>query len=193
MSLPPLHLVDHFLIAMPSIRDPIFGSTVIYICEHTTQGALGMIVNKPTDMTMGALLKRIDVSLDASLDLSDVKEQRVVFGGPVQDNRGFVLHVPTEKAYSSTITINHHISFTTSVDVLQAVAEGRGPGQLLVSIGYSGWGAGQLEEEVMKNGWLTVAADPTILFNVPIEQRYSAALKLLDIDMVKLSGEIGHA
>jgi putative transcriptional regulator len=187
-----LNLVNHFLIAMPSMREPIFDSSVIYICEHNEYGALGVVINKPTDMTIETLLARIDIKIDDTPDIYKSTKKLVMFGGPVQDDRGFVLHAPVN-AYSSSIKISDQIAFTTSRDVLEAVAIGLGPTQLLVSVGYSAWGAGQLEEEILKNGWLTVAADSAVLFDMAIEQRYAAALKLLGVDPVMLSGEAGHA
>jgi len=187
-----LVLVNHFLIAMPSMRDPIFDASVIYICEHNEYGALGVVINKPTDMTIEALLARIEIKFESTPEIFQSTKKMVMFGGPVQKDRGFVLHSPIQN-YSSSIKISDQISFTTSRDVLEAVAIGLGPEHLLVSIGYSSWGAGQLEEEIIKNGWLTVAASPAILFDLPIEQRYSAALKLLGVDPIMLSGEAGHA
>lgn len=187
-----LNLVDHFLIAMPAMREPIFDSSVIYVCEHNEYGALGVVINKPTDMTIETLLTRIDIKSDNVPEISKTTKKLVMFGGPVQDDRGFVLHTPVN-SYSSSIKISDKIAFTTSRDVLEAVAIGAGPEQLLVSVGYSAWGAGQLEEEILKNGWLTVAANSTILFDLSIEQRYTAALKLLGVDPVMLSGEAGHA
>jgi putative transcriptional regulator len=187
-----LNLVNHFLIAMPSMREPIFDASVIYICEHNEYGALGVVINKPTDMTLETLLSRIDIKPDDMPEIGQSTKKLVMFGGPVQDDRGFVLHAPVHN-FSSSIKISDQIAFTTSRDVLEAVAIGLGPKQLLVSVGYSAWGAGQLEEEISKNGWLTVPADPTILFDLSIEQRYSAALKLLGVDPVMLSGEAGHA
>ena len=192
MPLSDLNLANHFLIAMPSMQDPMFGGTVIYLCEHNERGALGVIINKPTDMNIETLLDRIDIPLDINQQICQETKKLVMFGGPVQDDRGFVLHAPIED-FSSTLIINEHIAFTTSRDVLEAVAQGRGPKNILVSVGYSGWGAGQLEEEIIKNGWLTVPADPVILFELPIEQRLSAAIKLLGFDPMMLSGEAGHA
>lgn len=192
MPLSELNLANHFLIAMPSMHDPMFGGSVIYVCEHNERGALGIVVNKPTDMNIESLLERINIKLDITPDISQNTKKLVMFGGPVQDDRGFVLHAPFSN-YSSTIKIGDEVAFTTSRDVLEAVASGHGPKRLLVSVGYSSWGAGQLEEEIIKNGWLTVAADPGILFDLPIEQRYSAAMKLLGIDPIMLSGETGHA
>ena len=186
-----LNLANHFLIAMPSMDDPVFGGTVVYVCEHNDKGVLGVIVNKPTDMTMETLFERIDLKLSDKLG-ADVVNEPIMFGGPVQDDRGFVLHTPGAR-YSSSLTVTDEVAFTTSIDVLEAVAAGEGPPQMLVSIGYSGWSPGQLEEEIGRNGWLTVGADPDILFNLPIEERYTAAMRLLGIDPLMLTSEAGHA
>lgn len=188
MTLPELNLVNHFLIAMPSMLDPMFGGAVVYVCEHNEDGALGIVINKPTDIQTDDFFQRIDLKLDHA----PIALQPILFGGPVQNDRGFVLHVPTGD-YSSTLDVTDAISFTTSVDVLEAVASGAGPQRLLISIGYCGWGAGQLEHEVAQNCWLTVLADPTILFDVPLADRYSAAIKLLGIDPLMLTAEAGHA
>ena len=185
-----LNLVNHFLIAMPSMQDPMFSGTVVYICEHNERGALGVVINKPTDMNIETLFERINI--DMGSDISPETKKLVMFGGPVQEDRGFVLHIPSGD-YSSTIKISEHVSFTTSRDVLEAVAHGVGPKRLLLSVGYAGWSAGQLEHEIINNGWLTVPADPAILFELPIEQRLSAAIKLLGFDPLMLSGEAGHA
>ena len=185
------NLANHFLIAMPSMQDPIFGGTVVYICEHNDNGVLGVVINKPTDMTMEILFERIDLKLSEGLRTTVVNEP-IMFGGPVQDDRGFVLHTPGAP-YSSSLTVTDEVAFTTSIDVLEAVAAGDGPQRLLVSIGYSGWSPGQLEEEICRNGWLTVGADAHVLFDLPIEERYNAAIKLLGIDPMMLASEAGHA
>ena len=189
---PSLNLANHFLIAMPSMQDPVFGGTVVYVCEHNENGVLGVVINKPTDMTMQVLFERIDLKLEEGPGLASHVDEPIMFGGPVQDDRGFVLHTPGNR-YSSSLTVTKDIAFTTSIDVLEAVAAGEGPPRMLVSIGYSGWSPGQLEEEIGRNGWLTVGADPEILFNLPIEERYTAAMRLLGIDPLMLTSEAGHA
>ncbi|MGI4849589.1 MAG: YqgE/AlgH family protein [Janthinobacterium lividum] len=200
-SLPPeLNLANHFLIAMPSMLDSVFSGSVVYLCEHNPSGALGVIINKPTDMTMDVLLERIDLKVDEaavppakpSAERETIGAGPVMFGGPVQVERGFVLHAPRGE-FSSMMKVSDEISLTTSRDVLEAVATGEGPGRLLVTLGCAGWSAGQLEEEIGGNGWLTVAADPQIIFDLPIEARFAAALKLLGVDPLMLSGEAGHA
>ncbi|WP_338766881.1 YqgE/AlgH family protein [Massilia sp. METH4] len=187
---PTLNLANHFLIAMPSMQDPVFGGTVVYVCEHNENGVLGVVINKPTDMTMDVLFERIDLEVTAAND--QMTSKPIMFGGPVQDDRGFVLHTPCAR-YSSSLTVTDEVAFTTSIDVLEAVAKGTGPQRMLVSIGYSGWSPGQLEDEISRNGWLTVHAEPSILFDLPIEERYVAAMKLLGIDPLMLTSEAGHA
>lgn len=187
-----LNLADHFLIAMPSMLDPVFGGAVVYLCEHNDEGALGVIINKATDMTMDVLFERIDLSLEIDAGRVPLDKKPVMFGGPVQVERGFVLHAP-HGSFSSMMKVTDDIALTTSKDVLEAVATGTGPRRLLVSLGCSGWSAGQLEEEIARNGWLTVRADPKIIFDLPIEERFVAAMKLLGIDPMMLAGEAGHA
>ena len=187
-----LDFTNHFLIAMPAMLDPVFGGTVIYICEHNAKGAMGMVINKPTDMTVAGLFDRIDLKLENIPGSHPMRESPVMFGGPVQDDRGFVLHAPSGK-FSSTLKVTEEIAFTTSRDILEAVAAGEAPAQLMVSIGYSGWGAGQLEDEILANGWLTVAADKHILFDIPLEERFTAAMGLLGIDPLMLASVAGHA
>ncbi|WP_432240570.1 YqgE/AlgH family protein [Herbaspirillum robiniae] len=195
---PPLELdlTNHFLIAMPSMLDPIFGGTVVYLCEHNHNGALGVVINKPTDMTMDVLFDRINLKLEIKPDTPDampeVYRRPVMFGGPVQVERGFVLHSSPDK-FSSTLQVTDDVALTTSKDVLEAVAHGNGPERVLVSLGCSGWSAGQLEDELGRNGWLTVKADPTIIFEMPVAERFTAALALLGIDPVMLSGDAGRA
>ncbi|WP_229204455.1 MULTISPECIES: YqgE/AlgH family protein [unclassified Duganella] len=191
MTAPALNLANHFLIAMPSMHDPIFGGTVVYVCEHNENGVLGVVINKPTDMTMEVLFDRIDLEVSSAAE-RHLESEPIMFGGPVQDDRGFVLHTPGAH-YSSSLTVTNDVAFTTSIDVLEAVARGQGPERMMVSIGYAGWSPGQLEDELARNGWLTVAADPRIVFDVPIEERYQAAIKLLGFDPLMLNSEAGHA
>jgi len=187
-----LQLADHFLIAMPSMLDPVFGGTVVYICEHNANGALGMIINRPTDMTMDVLFERLDLSLEIIPNDLIKPQVPVLLGGPVQVERGFVLHAPSAD-YNSSLTVSDDVSLTTSGDVLEAAAQGNGPQRLVVTLGCAGWGAGQLEEEILRNGWLTVRADPAILFDLPSAERFAAAMNLLGIDPTLLTGEAGHA
>lgn len=183
-----VNLTEHFLIAMPAMTDPHFAKSLTFICEHNEQGALGVVVNRPIDMTLHALLKQIELKPQTD----DAKRIPVHYGGPVQIDRGFVLHAPLG-SWQSTMKVNQDIGLTTSKDILEAAARGEGPAQLLVTLGYAGWGPGQLERELAQNAWLTVAADPAILFNMPAEHRYEAGLKLLGIDLAMLSGDAGHA
>ena len=183
-----VNLTRHFLIAMPAMADPHFAKTLTFICEHNDQGALGVVVNRPIDLTVHALLEQIEIppATDATQHIP------VHYGGPVQTERGFVLHTPAG-AWQSTLAVSDKIGLTTSKDVLQAVARGDGPPHMLVTLGYAGWAPGQLERELAQNAWLTVQADARILFETPAEQRYDAALKLLGIDRAMLSDDAGHA
>lgn len=187
-----LNLTNHFLIAMPSMLDPVFGGTVIYICEHNVRGAMGLVINKPTDMTISGLFDRIDLKLENIPDSHPMGKHLVMFGGPVQDDRGFVLHAPIGE-FSSSLKVTDEIAFTTSRDILEAVAAGDAPERMMLSIGYAGWSAGQLEQEILANGWLTVKADMHILFDLPLEERFVAAMKLLGIDPLMLVADAGHA
>ncbi|MEP7205325.1 MAG: YqgE/AlgH family protein [Casimicrobiaceae bacterium] len=184
----PNNFTNHFLIAMPAMADPHFAHALTYICEHNDDGALGIVVNKPTDMTLSALFEQIEVPLaDAALGRTAVH-----FGGPVQVDRGFVLHRPLGN-WQSTLAVRDDMGLTTSKDVLEALARGEGPTEVFVSLGYAGWGAGQLEQEILQNAWLTVEADPDLVFDVPAEERLPAAMQLLGIDFSRLSDDVGHA
>lgn len=183
-------LSKQLLLAMPGKVSGSLANTVIYVCEHTDQGALGLVINRPTDLTVGDLLKRLDLPL--SLEIGAREQAPVFFGGPVQTDRGFVLHMPAH-GYGSSIQLGD-IALTTSRDVLQDVAGGKGPESLLVTLGYAGWGAGQLEDEMSQNAWLHVDATNQILFEMPPEKRYDAALAQLGISSaIMLSGDAGHA
>ncbi len=182
-------LSKQFLVAMPGMVSGNLANTVIYICEHTADGALGLVINRPTDLTVGSLLERIE--LDLSLEIGPVQNTPVFFGGPIQTDRGFVLHAPAGQ-YSSSIQLGD-LALTTSRDVLQEVAQGRGPAQILITLGYAGWGAGQLESEMAQNAWLNVTASNDILFNIPPEGRFDAALAVLGINPLSLASEAGHA
>jgi putative transcriptional regulator len=183
-----VNLTHHFLIAMPNMVDPNFARSLTYICEHNEQGALGVVVNRPIEMTLEVLFEQIDLPLrDREHALLPV-----YFGGPVQVDRGFVLHRPAG-SWQSTLSINQDIGLTTSKDILEAVGEGRGPDQILVSLGYAGWAPGQLEHELSQNAWLTVPAQVDLIFNLPPEQRFAAAMDLLGIDPMRLSDDVGHA
>ncbi|NLC34850.1 MAG: YqgE/AlgH family protein [Alcaligenaceae bacterium] len=185
-----LNLSRQLLLAMPGKVGGSLANTVIYVCEHTEQGALGLVINRPTDLTVGDLLKRLDLPL--SLEIGAREQAPVFFGGPVQTDRGFVLHMPAQ-GYSSSITLGE-IALTTSRDVLQDVAVGKGPEHMLITLGYAGWGAGQLEDEMSQNAWLHVDATNQILFDMEPEKRYDAALAQLGIESAfMLTGDVGHA
>ena len=186
-ELTPGSLRDHFLIAMPGLNDSSFAHTVTYICEHSEQGAMGVVINMATPM----LLKEIFAQMALS-DVSDLGEQIVMSGGPVQPERGFVLHSPDTK-WQSTLEISPEISLTASRDIIVALAEGRGPKHSLIALGYAGWGEGQLEAEIAANSWLTVPADKNIIFNTPLEQRWTAAAQALGIDVNLIASTAGHA
>jgi putative transcriptional regulator len=183
-----VNLTNHFLIAMPNMADPYFSKTLTYVCEHNDKGALGVVVNRPIDMTMEALFKQVGIALASP-------EQRalpVYFGGPVQMERGFVLHQPVG-SWQSTLSVEGRVGLTTSKDVLQSMAAGAGPRNVLVALGYAGWAAGQLEHELGLNGWLTVEASLELVFDLPAEDRLTAAMQLLGVDYASLSDEAGHA
>ncbi|MBV6272470.1 YqgE/AlgH family protein [Alcaligenaceae bacterium CGII-47] len=187
---PRIDLSRQFLLAMPGMVSGELASTIIYVCEHTERGALGLVINRPTDLTVGDLLERIDLKL--SLEIGLVGQAPVFFGGPVQTDRGFVLHMPRGE-YSSSIALDEDVALTTSRDILQDVANGHGPTQMLVTLGYAGWGSGQLEDELARNAWLNVSASNQILFDVPAEGRYDAALAQLGINASMLTSHVGHA
>jgi len=183
-----VNLTHHFLIAMPSMADPNFSRTLTYICEHNQQGALGIIINRPINMALSALLKRIDIPLE----VEHLATLPVYFGGPVQTDRGFVLHQPVGD-WQATLPVNGELGLTSSRDILQSVGSTGQPTNFLVSLGYAGWAAGQLEHELAQNAWLTVPADKGIIFDLPPEDRLPAAIELLGFDLANLSDVAGHA
>ena len=183
-----VNLTYHFLIAMPSMVDPNFARTLTFICEHNDQGALGIVVNRPIEMNLHALLEQI--SIPPATDA--FKTVPVHFGGPVQVDRGFVLHTPLGQ-WQSTLAVGSEIGLTTSKDVLQAVARGAGPEQILVTLGYAGWAPGQLEHELAQNAWLTVQARADVIFDRAPEARLPAAMELLGINFAHLSEQAGHS
>lgn len=192
-----INLTSHFLVAMPAMSDPYFAKSVIFICTHNQDGAMGIVVNRPTDMTYAVLFEKINLPLGNQ----PLANHAVLFGGPVQSERGFVLHPAMSDSnieWDSSITIAGKTTLTTSKDILEAVAHGAGPEKLLLSLGYAGWSAGQLEEEMAQNAWLSVQAKDTetlnrILFDTPHEAQFNAAMELLGIDPVMLSDVAGHA
>jgi putative transcriptional regulator len=192
MAAQGINLTNQFLIAMPGMADDTFSGSVVYLCEHSEKGALGLVINKPIDITLANLFEKVDLSLEGS----ELAAQPVYFGGPVQTERGFVLHEPQGdegQSFSSTLQVPGGLEMTTSKDVLEAMSHGQGPRRVLVTLGYSGWSAGQLEDEIGRNGWLTVDAQPEVIFDTPVAERYDRALGLLGIDPRMLSQEAGHA
>jgi putative transcriptional regulator len=181
-------LTNQFLIAMPGMDDPNFAQTVTLVCEHSERGALGIIINRPLTMDLGEVFEQL--GLDASQ--SHVSRQSVLLGGPVQTDRGFVLHSPGA-GFESTLPVSERLHLTTSRDILDALASGHGPARAIVALGYAGWDAGQLEDEMARNAWLTVPVDVSLLFDVPAEDRWQAAGRLLGINLLHLSSDAGHA
>lgn len=236
-----INLTHHFLIAMPSLEDEIFSKSVVYVCEHSERGAMGLVINKPSDLSMEGLFEKVDLSLHRQ----DLMNSPVLQGGPVHTERGFVLHdalwshevqhvgegvavtppaaaadaaqqqanqaaaeaaievaeeaaalsavSDKESVYASTMIIPGGLEMTTSKDVLEALSMGAGPKRVLISLGYSAWGEGQLESELAENSWLTVGADTAVIFDTPVEQRYERAMKLLGLEPWMLSNEVGHS
>ncbi|WP_127474700.1 YqgE/AlgH family protein [Sulfurivermis fontis] len=181
-------LRNHFLIAMPQLADPNFSHTVTYICEHNAEGSLGIVINRPLEITLGDVLQHMQIAPDARVDTA----APVFSGGPVQPERGFVLHRPVG-AWTSSLPVTADIALTTSRDIMAAIGQGTGPQQFLLALGYAGWGAGQLEQEIAQNAWLSGPADPAILFELPVEERWGAAAALIGVDLTLLSSEAGHA
>jgi len=223
-----INLTHHFLIAMPGLEDETFAKSVVYVCEHSERGAMGLVINKPGELSMKGLFEKVDLPLYRQ----DLMDAAVLKGGPVHTERGFVLHdalwsheaepvgdapaqqsllagdVSPEQAqeaaalnavseqesvYASTMTIPGGLEMTTSKDVLEALSMGAGPKRVLISLGYSAWGEGQLESELAENSWLTVGADMAVIFDTPVEQRYESAMKLLGLEPWMLSSEVGHS
>ncbi|HHQ14828.1 MAG TPA: YqgE/AlgH family protein [Chromatiales bacterium] len=182
------NLTGHLLIAMPAMLDPNFSRSVIYICEHSDQGSLGLVINRPTDMELGTVFEQL--SLTAADP--DVARTPILAGGPVSQERGFVIHDACPD-WESTIEVGNALFVTTSRDILTAIAAGQGPDHALLALGYAGWGAGQLEQELSANAWLSVPASPQIIFDTPFEQRWQKAAELLGIDLVTISSQAGHA
>jgi putative transcriptional regulator len=182
------YLTNQFLIAMPSLDDQNFSQTVTYICEHNDDGAMGIVVNRPMELHLNDILQQLDIADAASI----LGEEVIYVGGPVQPERGFVLHTG-DKRWDSTLRITPQISVTTSRDILESIAAGEGPENRLIALGYAGWAGGQLEEEISANSWLSGPADPEILFQLPPEKRWRAAAQLLGVDLDLLSSDVGHA
>jgi len=186
-----VNLTGQFLVAMPAMTDPYFAKSVTFICEHNADGAMGIVINRPINMTLQDLFKQLNLPLAGALT-----DKPVYFGGPVQLDRGFVLHQPLQE-WDSTLRIDEEIGLTTSKDILQAIAEGHGPHHFLISLGYAGWSSGQLEQELAHNAWLTVEATPEqrhrLLFGLPAEEKVQATMALLGLDFARFAEEAGHA
>jgi len=188
------HLANQLLIAMPGMLDDQFAGTVVYVCEHNDQGAMGLVVNRPTNIDLKDLFERIELKLENE----PLTKQPVYLGGPVQTERGFVLHPQADDIrYNSSLSIPGGLAMTTSKDVLEAVSIGQGPEKFLMTLGYAGWSAGQLEEEISRNGWLNVSTNindiKKIIFETPFDQRYQKVMSIIGVDPSHLSGDVGHA
>lgn len=181
-------LENQLLIAMPSLNDPFFNKSVTYICEHNDDGAMGLIINQPVNLTLNELLAQLDEHKEQLPELA----QQVLTGGPVSTDRGFVLHSP-QTGWKSSLSLSEDFMITTSKDILMSLGSDKAPEKYVVTLGYAGWGPGQLEEEIKANSWLTIAADSDIIFNTPIEQRWQKATEKLGIDIAHLSSDVGHA
>jgi putative transcriptional regulator len=181
-------LANQLLIAMPGMADPNFSSTVTLICEHNDEGALGIVINRPLDIKLGGLFKQLDVT---GAD-PDAAERPVVMGGPVGPERGFVLHTPGS-VFESSLNVSDEIQLTLSRDIIDALARGNGPHRSLVALGYAGWEPGQLENEMLANSWLSVPATPSIVFDMPFQERWASAARSLGIDISQISTDAGHA
>ncbi|AKO97977.1 MAG: YqgE/AlgH family protein [Marinovum algicola] len=182
-------LTGQVLIAMPGMLDPRFAHSVVYLCAHSPEGAMGLIFNKPVaDLGLGELLEQLEVPVT-----DDFRQSRLHFGGPVEQGRGFVLHTPDYESPVATLHVDEMVSMTATMDILEEIGAGRGPRRRLVALGYAGWGPGQLEMELGQNGWLTCEPDPALLFDRPDPEKWEAALGVLGIDALALSATAGHA
>ena len=183
-----MNLTHQFLIAMPTLADPNFHRTVTYMCHHDEEGAMGIVINRPLELSLGEVLGHMEIESQDPV----VNSIQVLQGGPVQTERGFVIHEPSGQ-WDSVLEVNEEIGIATSRDILNAIAKGEGPSQAVVALGYAGWGAGQLEREVADNAWLSAPVDKTIIFDQPYESRWDAAARLLGIDPGRIVGEAGHS
>jgi len=186
---PHQYLTNHFLIAMPTLEDDNFTQSVTYICEHSDEGAMGVTINRPS----GVLLKEILDQSHIDLARPAIGQEIIYQGGPVQTERGFILHDKTTEIWDATLDITDKLQLTSSKDILQAIANDRGPKEHLITLGYAGWGSGQLEQEIANNIWLSCPASTDIIFNTPIDKRWESAASLLGINLQLLSNDAGHA
>ncbi len=182
-------LQNHMLVAMPGLDDPLFGRSVTYICEHNDEGAMGIVLNHPLSVDVAKLLSQLDIAFDGD---SDAAKARVVAGGPVQNDRGFVLHTP-KAGYHSSMALNAELMITTSKDILEQLTSDEAPEKFLLALGYAGWSAGQLEQEIADNSWLVIPADNRIIFDLPHGEKWQGATAKLGIQSWQLSSEAGHA
>ncbi len=182
------NLTNQFLVAMPGMSDPTFAKTVTYLCQHSSEGALGIIINRPSELTLGEVMEQMSIEVSQP----GIDAVRVFFGGPVHRERGFVLHEPGGQ-WDSTMQVSDSVALTTSRDILEAIGNGRGPGKVLVALGYAGWAKGQLERELLDNAWLNVPADSSIMFEWPARDRWKAAAESVGIDISLLTTSAGHA
>ena len=183
-----LSLTNHFLMAMPSLADPNFAHSVTYICQHDREGAMGIVITQPLEITIGKIMEQLEIEISNT----SIAAQPIYLGGPVQSDRGFVVHKPLGN-WESKLDIAEDIALTTSRDILEAIARGTGPSSMLFALGYAGWGPGQLEAEIAANAWLSGPATSEIMFATPSEKRWAAAAALVGIDLSQLSDEVGHA
>lgn len=185
---PPLaSLRNHFLIAMPSLNESIFSHTITYLCDHSSAGAMGLVINQPLGIELVHIYRQLDCDPGGHAATS-----AVLCGGPVQPERGFILHT-ADRQWETSLTVTDDVMLTASRDIVESICQGNGPEKFLVALGYAGWGAGQLEDEIASNSWLTLPADSAILFDTAVEQRWAAASKSLGIDLNLISGTAGHA
>ncbi len=182
------NLTGHFLIAMPSLKDGFFNQAVTYICEHDENGCFGIIINQQTNLTLKQITT--EMAIETSKNYDD--KQPVFIGGPVDQGRGFILHQPAGN-WQSSLKVNDKVTLTTSKDILQAIVKNEGPQDSIVALGYAGWAAGQLDNEMASNTWLSCPADEQIIFNTPVEERWKAAAKLIGVDLSLMSSDAGHA
>ncbi|EMI5490956.1 YqgE/AlgH family protein [Providencia stuartii] len=187
-----MNLQNHFLIAMPSLTDPYFEQSVVYVCEHNEKGAMGIVINKPIDdFSVSTMLEKLEITISTDTNASNLAKP-VIAGGPVAEEHGFILHTPI-KGFASSLHLNDDMMVTTSKDILETLGSERHPIQSLVALGYASWEPGQLENEIMENSWLTVEATPELVFNTPIKDRWQAAANLLGINIQTISMQAGHA
>ena len=186
-----MNLTNNLIIAMPGLADPMFEKSVSFICQHTEQGAMGLTINHPTNITLSEFLSQLDIPLT----IDSLASIPIYLGGPVETGHGFILHSNDSEldSWTQTLKINEHISLSSSKDILTAIAHGEGPSNFLITLGYAGWGKGQIEKEMEDNSWLNVVADNDIIFNTPTEKRWESAAMKLGIDINLISGDVGHA